>query len=113
MAKTKKTIEKEEIIYSELVIDDAAYITLHNKMHSQRKPYVPRNPKLIKAFMPGSIPEIFVKKGDEVKEGQELLILEAMKMKNIIIAPFDGHIKSINVKLGDMVPKAFVLIEMK
>jgi biotin carboxyl carrier protein len=113
MAKTKKTTEKEEIIYSELIIDDASYVTLHNKMHTQRKPYVPRNPKLIKAFMPGSIPEIFVKKGDIVKEGQELLILEAMKMKNILLAPCDSTIKSINVKIGEMIAKDYVLLELE
>ena len=114
MAKTKKNIsETDNTQYSELVIDDTHYVTTFNKMHNQRKPYVPRNPKQITAFMPGTIQDVRVSKGAKVKEGEELLILEAMKMKNIILAPFDGTIKSINVKLGELVTKNHVLVELK
>jgi len=96
-----------------MVTEEGNFTTKINKMYSQRKPYVPENPALIKSFMPGNIPEVFVKKGEDVADGQILLILEAMKMKNKIMAPFDGKIKAINVKVGDKVPKNFVLIEMK
>lgn len=115
MANTNHTdIPKEpEKILTELVVDDATYKTKLNKMHLTRKPYKPIDPNELKSFMPGNIPEVFVKKGDEVKEGDILLILEAMKMKNHILAPFDGKIKSVNVKVGDIVPKNFVLIQMK
>lgn len=111
MAKNKNP-EQKETAFIQLNIDEADYKTLSNKMNDQRKPYKPANPAHLKSFMPGNVPEIFVNEGDEVKEGDRLLILEAMKMKNVIIAPYDGSIKSINVKLGDMVPKNFVLIEM-
>ena len=96
-----------------LIINEAEYKTLPNRMYERRKPYEPHNPSKIKSFMPGNVPEIFVKAGEEVKEGDRLLILEAMKMKNIILAPFDGKIKKINVKIGEMVPKNHVLIELK
>lgn len=99
--------------FEKLNVDEAVYITRLNKMHSLRKPYEPVNPSMLKSFMPGNIPEVFVKKGDEVKEGDTLLILEAMKMKNRILAPFDGKVKSLNVKVGDTVPKNHVLIELK
>lgn len=96
-----------------LNVEETVYKTRSNKMHDRRKPYEPHNPFLLKSFMPGNIPEVFVKKGDEVKEGDKLLILEAMKMKNLIIAPFDAKVKSVNVKTGAIVPKNHVLIELK
>lgn len=95
-----------------LVVDDVHYTTLTNKMHDGRKPYTPINPKVVKSFMPGNIQKVFVKKGQSVKEGAELCILEAMKMKNVIIAPADGSIKKLNIKEGDIVPKNHPLVEM-
>jgi biotin carboxyl carrier protein len=97
----------------EMVIEDFAYKTSLNPMHLRRKPYQPHNPAFLRSFMPGNIPDVFVQEGDQVKEGDSLLILEAMKMKNQIKAPFDGKIKTIFVKTGDTVPKNFVLIEME
>lgn len=67
----------------------------------------------IKAPMPGLILEIRVKSGQEVKEGDPLLVLEAMKMENIILAPNDGIIKSVAVKKGDAVDKKQLLIEIE
>jgi biotin carboxyl carrier protein len=65
----------------------------------------------IKAPMPGLIIDLRVKKGDEVKTGDPLLILEAMKMENIIKATGESTVKSVNVKKGDSVEKNQVLIE--
>ncbi len=95
------------------MVDDAVYETQLNRMHINRKPYSPINPKMVRSFMPGNIQEVFVKEGDAVEEGSRLCILEAMKMKNVIVAPFDGKVKKINVKVGDKVPKHFALVEME
>lgn len=57
----------------------------------------------IRAPMPGSIVEIVVAVGDKVKEDDELLILEAMKMENPICAPSEGVVKEIKVKEKDVV----------
>lgn len=65
----------------------------------------------IKAPMPGLIINIAVKEGDEVKKGDSLLILEAMKMENVIKSPRDGSIKKINVALKQAVEKNQVLLE--
>lgn len=65
----------------------------------------------IKAPMPGLILEINIEVGQEVKEDDSLLILEAMKMENIITSPRDGIIKSISAKKGDAVEKNQLLIE--
>ena len=66
----------------------------------------------IKAPMPGLILSINVKEGQEVTEGETLMILEAMKMENSITAPKDGIIKLVNVKSGGAVEKGELMIEM-
>jgi biotin carboxyl carrier protein len=96
-----------------LIIDDIGYKTLTNKMYKSRKSYQPADPSQLKSFMPGNIQEVFVEEGAEVKEGDKLLILEAMKMKNVILAPFDGKVRSICVKIGEVVPKNHVLVVME
>jgi biotin carboxyl carrier protein len=65
----------------------------------------------IKAPMPGLIIDLRVKEGDQVKTGDALLILEAMKMENIIKASGDSIVKSVKVKKGESVEKNQVLIE--
>jgi biotin carboxyl carrier protein len=67
--------------------------------------------KEIKAPMPGLIFDIKVKEGDEVKKGDAVLILEAMKMENILKSPGDGTVKSIKIKKGQSVEKNQVLIQ--
>ena len=67
----------------------------------------------IKAPMPGLILEINVSVGQEVKENDPLLILEAMKMENCFLSPRDGIIKSIAVEKGNAVEKGQLLIEFE
>lgn len=62
------------------------------------------------APMPGTINDVCVKVGDNVKKGQVLLILEAMKMENEIMANSDGEIKSVNISKGASVSVGDVLI---
>jgi biotin carboxyl carrier protein len=65
----------------------------------------------IKAPMPGLIIDLRVQPGDTVSPGDALLILEAMKMENIIKASGEGTVKSVKVRKGDSVEKNQVLIE--
>jgi len=53
--------------------------------------------------MPGKILKVFVQPGMQVKKGFNMLVLEAMKMENEILAPSDGVIKEVRVKEGDNV----------
>ncbi|NLK43373.1 MAG: DUF2118 domain-containing protein [Tissierellia bacterium] len=59
--------------------------------------------EVVEAPMPGSIWKIEVKEGDTVKAGEVLLILEAMKMENEIVAPRDGVVASVNTTEGAQV----------
>jgi len=64
----------------------------------------------VKAPMPGMVLKIFVEEGMEVKKGDNLFVLEAMKMENIIKAPADVTVKTVKIKPGDKVEKGQVLL---
>ncbi|MBM7869678.1 biotin carboxyl carrier protein [Clostridium pascui] len=65
--------------------------------------------ELLKSPMPGTIIDIKVSLGDNVKKGSTLFILEAMKMENEIAAPKDGIIKEIQVAKGSSVNTSDIL----
>jgi len=64
----------------------------------------------ISAPMPGTIFQVHVKPGDDVVEGQELLVLEAMKMENPISATASGKVKEVRVNVEDKVATKQVLV---
>ena len=63
----------------------------------------------LKAPMPGLVLKIFVSEGDKVQKGDNILVLEAMKMENIIKSPADVTIKSIKISPADTVEKNQVM----
>lgn len=67
---------------------------------------------VVKAPLPGIITKIVVREGDTIKEGDTLLVMEAMKMENNIQAEKAGTIKAIKVREGDNVLQDDVLIEL-
>ena len=64
------------------------------------------------APMPGKVLEVFVNEGDEVTEGQTLMILEAMKMEHKIVANHDGIVTALNFSAGDQVEQGNELLEI-
>ena len=66
----------------------------------------------IEAPMPGKIIDILVEEGAEVKEGESVIILEAMKMQNEIASHVSGVVQSVSVKKNDSVMKDDILIEI-
>jgi acetyl/propionyl-CoA carboxylase alpha subunit len=64
----------------------------------------------MKAPMPGLVVDVRVTEGQEIKKGDALLVLEAMKMENILKSPSDATVKKVNVSKGDKVEKNQVLI---
>ncbi len=67
----------------------------------------------LEAPMPGKVIKLNVAPGDAVAKGDEILVIEAMKMENAIRAPRDGKVKSVAAKLGEMVSPGVVLVELE
>ena len=99
--------------FENLRIGDTIYRTKVPDSFKTRVKYEVPNPRKLLAFIPGTIAEIRIKKGQKVKEGEILMLLEAMKMKNHVKAPFDGIVKSISVKVGQVVSKNFMMAELE
>jgi len=100
-----------EGLLNDFVIDDTNYQTNYTKKFLMRKKYVSTDPSKLFALIPGTIRQIFIKKGDTVKKGDSMMILEAMKMKNDLKSPHNATIKNLSVKTGDTVIKGQLLIE--
>jgi biotin carboxyl carrier protein len=97
----------------EFAVTARKYKTLLTNKYKNRKAWVDPNPYEIQSFIPGTIIEISVKEGDVVQEGEPLLILEAMKMRNRIQMPFTAKIKKVNVNVGDRIPKDMLMLELE
>lgn len=67
----------------------------------------------VNAPMPGLILEVMVHEGQEVKQGDPLLVLEAMKMENTIVAPRQGIVKNLLVEAGQTADKNQLLLELE
>ena len=67
----------------------------------------------LEAPMPGRVTRVAVAVGDVVKRGQELIVVEAMKMENALVAPADGVVKSLAVRVGDMVAPGPALVVLE
>ncbi|MBU6343260.1 MAG: acetyl-CoA carboxylase biotin carboxyl carrier protein subunit [Bacteroidetes bacterium] len=67
----------------------------------------------VKAPMPGMVLDVLVQEAQEIHKGDPLLILEAMKMENVLKAAGDGKVKAIKVSKGAAVDKNQLLIEME
>ncbi|MBN2175990.1 MAG: biotin/lipoyl-binding protein [Bacteroidales bacterium] len=114
MEETKEVQQNtKKLSFKSLLIENIKYRTLLTKKYVEKKPYVRQDIKKVTAFIPGTIKKIYVKKGKRVKEGEKMLILEAMKMKNDILSPINGTIKEVNVKEGARVTKNEILIEFR
>lgn len=64
----------------------------------------------VKAPMPGKVIRVMAQPGDDIKKGDDLLVLEAMKMENVLQSPADGSIAEVRVASGDTVEKNTVLV---
>ncbi len=99
--------------YVDFAITARKYKTLLTRKYLKRKFWENPNPLELHSLIPGTVVDIFVREGDCVEEGQPVLILEAMKMKNIIEMPFTAKIKTINVEKGVKIPKDTLLVELE
>lgn len=125
-----KIAEVEENV-AHLEVNGTEYeVQLHREVKQSKTPRLVRKPVMkkpgegtitktaggsaikVQAPLPGNIFKILVNVGDEVKKGDNLLIMEAMKMENNVLAEKDGVVKTIKVNVGDAVLQGDVLIEM-
>jgi len=70
-------------------------------------------PGALEAPMPGRVIAVRIAPGQSVTKGQELLVVEAMKMENALRAPRDGVVKAVAAAVGDMVSPGAVLVELE
>ncbi len=81
-------------------------------------PGVPGSPsrgatsEVLAAPMPGAVTQVFVGPGDEVRRGQPLAIIEAMKVEHVIRAPRAGSVRAVHARAGDQVDAGVVVVEM-
>jgi biotin carboxyl carrier protein len=104
-----KTFDNLEL----LNIDTTRYKTRLSRKFMNREKYTAPDPHHVLSFIPGTILDILVKPGQSVKKGDDLMILDAMKMQNLLKSSIDGKIKSVAVRKGDKVSKGSLLIELE
>ncbi len=104
---------KQETRLETLNIDTTLYTTRLSNNFRNRKAYKAPDPLVVLSFIPGTVLEILVEDGQEVKKGDSLMILEAMKMQNHLKCALDGKVKKIPVKKGDKVSKGTLLLELE
>ena len=103
--------ENQEFV--DFAVTARKYKTLLTNKYKNRKVFEPVNLNEIYSIIPGTVIKFYVKEGDFVKEGSPILILEAMKMENIIRMPYDGIIKRIHVTEGVRIPKNSLMLELE
>lgn len=103
--------EKKEM--KNLIVQGAIYKTTYTRKFEQRINWEAPNTNLIYSFIPGTIIDIYVKPKDKLKEGDVILLLEAMKMQNQVRMPFDGEVVRIYVKKDEVVPNRHLMLEIK
>ena len=94
-----------------LTIQGTDYQTLFTTKFANRTPWEKENPKKVKNQIPGTVLEIYVREGDFIAEGEDLIDIEAMKMINKITAPFSGKIIRLFVHPGQILPKGTAMVE--
>lgn len=93
-------------------------ISIRDSQTSQLSEYMPETVEadtsaIVLAPMPGMLKAVSVTEGQEVSEGQEVCILEAMKMQNSLVAAKSGKVKAVNFTTGDTVDEGDVIVELE
>ena len=99
--------------FTTISIEDGKYKTLTTKKFDNRQKWIRPDERQIFSLIPGTIVKILVKEGDTLNFGDSILTLEAMKMQNYILAPFDGVIKQIHVKEKQRISRNVLMIEFE
>ncbi len=111
--KKKKTALQDKSETLQIFPDARIYKTALTNKFKNRKIWQKPDPQEIKSIIPGVVLSLNVKKGDHVDAGQQVMIFEAMKMHNVVAAPFTGTVTKIMVKKGEKVPKGTPMLYIK
>lgn len=103
----------EEKELKDLIIQGVVYKTTYTRKFEERVNWEAPDVNMLYSFIPGTIIDIFVKPKQKLKEGDTILLLEAMKMQNQVRMPFDGEIVRINVKKDEVIPNRYLMVEIK
>lgn len=94
----------------ELMLESGSYLTNSTTKYSKRKSYEKKDNNKIVSNIPGTIVKLFVKEGDSLSEESPILVLEAMKMENIIRMPRTAVVKKILVSEKERIRKNTTMI---
>jgi len=97
----------------EIKIKDMANSARYEKFEEEAETADPSNKMEIGASIPGTILKVLVKEGEAVKEGQSLVVIEAMKMETNVVASADGVIETVAAKEGKQVKTGQLLVKLK
>jgi len=112
-AEVPKNEETPKVRFNTLVVNGDKYRTLFTEKYKNRKKWEQPDFKKITSVIPGTVIKVYVKEGQKVKEGDLMMVLESMKMKNKIYFPIDGTVKKIHISEGERIPKNHLMIELK
>lgn len=87
-----------------LKLESGEFCTMLSDKYRKRKPYSAPEP-MVKAAIPGTVLEVLVKEGQQVKRGDALCVLDSMKMNNTICASDNGVVKKVYVAVGQSIGK--------
>ncbi len=76
-------------------------------------PHEEKGDREITSPLPGTITKIHVKEGEEVEKNQPLLVIESMKMENVMVSPIKGIVSKINVSEGELIDGNITVMEIK
>jgi biotin carboxyl carrier protein len=96
-----------------LIIEGTKYRTYLTPKFESREKWTSPDESLITSIIPGTVVTVLVRKGQKVKEGDSLLVLESMKMQNKILCPRNATVKTIKVAAGQIIPKGYVMVELE
>ncbi|MDR1980159.1 MAG: acetyl-CoA carboxylase biotin carboxyl carrier protein subunit [Tannerellaceae bacterium] len=103
----------EENDYVDFVVTARHYKTRLTKKYMNRPVWQKQLPEDVVSALPGTVIRIMVKPGQQVEMGELVMIHEAMKMLNRIVAPVTGVVKEIYVREGDQVGKHHLMIKIE
>lgn len=106
-------MEKKENEYVDFIVTARKYKTLLTTKYKNRPMWHKPLPGEVISHLPGTILELKVEQGQEVEAGQLLLIHEAMKMQNRVVAPISGIVNELGVKAGDKIGKNHLMVKIE